>query len=656
MEQISVRILILLIVVALIVIIGSVFDPGYAEGIFYEAALVAAAFCLLWLLAIFYFEKKELVIERRSRVLFFLALFILGGFVSCLFSVVKHRSWSEFLVWLAGLAIFFVLSQIANSAVIKRAAWFFTILALAVAILGLFMYLDIEKPLFTRAYAPLLNPNTLAGYLVGLWPIALSLLFLKTERKIKLFLYLANVAIGILFALTISYTGWLSLILVLAFGSYLFRKEIFNRRFLMIVLAVVLIILAGAAVFRYFFGLPFKESITLRLPQVGAVTSYTHRFLYLQAGWQIFYQNFFTGVGLRNFSVPYLKQLKSIKEVPVSTHNNFLDLAVGLGIFGLVGFVGFILFLFWKGLKVLKESQNPYLAGFFLGWLGMVINSGLDFSWEIKVTVINFWIFSGLLYGWWLAQNPAETRVIKMAKPALLFIVFLAGVFFLRGGQIFLGKNYQMRAERYQAVGDIEAAANFYQKSWWFNKDATVLIEMAELHYFSAQKDNNPATWRLAEQAVQAAIKEVPAHYYSYQLLARIYEAQKRFPEAAAQYEKALALNPKFDIALKAESLRNYLTLKEYQKVISEVENFLALFEQQDWPSYYAAMMAANWEKPARESQVYKIVAELLFYQGQAYLALGDADKAKESWQKALEKVASFEQVQKALSELGARK
>ena len=640
MEQISKRIYILLAFLAFLAISGPIINIGYSEGIFYEIAMAVAAFSLLCLYLFFHFEQRKLIFEQRPWPLFFLLLFIIGGIISSLFAIAKYRSWSEFMVWLAGIVIFFVLSQIVNGKVLKKAAWFFVLLGLAVSIFGLFLYLDIKKPMFYRAYAPMLNPNVLAGYLVGILPVSLTLLFLELKSKTRFLIYLINIIIGILFVLTISYTGWLSLLIVLAFGIYLLKDKIWNKRIFFTVLVCALLIFFGVVIFRYLFGLSFRESLIPHISKGNEIASASHRFLYLKAGLKIFFDNFFTGIGLRNFSFPYLKILESIKEVPTSTHNNYLDIALGMGIFGITGFAGFVLLLFWKSIRFLKRNQNIYFIGIFLGWLGMAINSGLDFNWEVKIIVINFWIFSGLLYGFWLQQNKEETAERKISKPILALFALIALPLFIKGSLIFLGKNYQVWAEKYQATGDNEKALSFYKKSWKFNNNPTILIEIAQLYSAEAVLKNDPGAWQLAEETAKNVIQEAPNHYFSYELLGRIFGAQKKFKEAAEQYEKALQLNPKFSVDLNIEAVEVYLALGEYPKAIQKVSAYMAIYDSQDYLSYYASSLASRPDKSKGNpedqlSGVPKAIARLLEDQGKAYSALGDEEAAKKSQQKA---------------------
>ncbi len=640
MEPISKRIYILLVILAFLAILGPIINIGYNEGIFYESAMIVAAFALLCLCLFFTSEKRNLIFEQRPWPLFFLFLFIIGGIISSLFAIVKYRSWSEFMLWLAGIVIFFVLSQIVNGKVLKKAAWFFVLFGFAVSIFGLFLYLYIKKPMFYRAYAPMLNPNVLAGYLIGIFPISLSLFFLEAKNKTKILVYLINIVIGILFILTISYTGWLSLLIVLAFGIYLFKDKIWNKRLLLNVLICILLIFFGAVIFRYLFGLSLKESLILHIPKGNEIASASHRFLYFKAGVKIFFDNFLTGVGLRNFTFPYLKMLESIKEVPTSTHNNYLDIALGTGIFGITGFVGFVVILFWKSISFLKKNKDIYFTGVFLGWLGMAINSGLDFNWEVKIIVINFWIFSGLLYGFWLQQNREKTIERKFSKPILALFAIVALSLFIKGLLIFLGTNYQVWAEKYQAMGDNREALSFYQRSWEFNNNPSVLIEIAQLHFDEAVLKNDPGAWQLAEETAKKVILEAPNQYFSYELLGRVYAAQKKFNEASEQYEKALQLNPRFSVDLNVEAVETYLELGKYQKAVQKVSNYLAIYDSQDYLSYYASLLASipDKSKGNLEDQslgVSKAIARLLEDQGKAYLALGDEEGAKESQQKA---------------------
>lgn len=98
-----------------------------------------------------------------------------------------------------------------------------------------------------------------------------------------------------------------------------------------------------------------------------ADSSLAQRTFFIDIGSKIFLEHPVIGIGLNNFSA-YLSQYSSIS---LYAHNNYIELASGLGTVGLIMYYWFYLYLFVKLLKQLLRGQRTALL--FFSFICLVI-------------------------------------------------------------------------------------------------------------------------------------------------------------------------------------------------------------------------------------------------------------------------------------------
>jgi len=613
------------------------YDAGYSWGIFYELVMaIGASFLVLW---VFILQiKKEI---RFSRwVLLFLLLLMAGGIIGSLSARESTRSWADFFVWLGAIVIFFVLSQIADYDLLKKAVWFFAAFAFAFSIYGLTLFLARKQDvIFSRAVYPLLNPDVLSGYLLGLWWIVAALLFGGNfGKKVKAFLFVALLSAGTLFVLTISYTAFAAFVPTAGFFVYFFRDKIFNKKTLLLILLAAVLTLAGAVTFRYAFGLSLKESFSIYVTRGNAAISGGNRLQYFASGAKVFFDHIFTGIGFRNYVYFYFQNPVNINELPNSTHWNFLDIAMSTGILGIIGFLGFVVWTFIKNFRAARTKKELYFVAVFLAWVAVTIQGAIEYNWEVKALVLNFLIFAGLMEGVWLtAASQNGVTIIQNAQRKIWVLaaaMISALLLFLKSGQIFLASNYLMLGDKQYSRGNYENARLYYEKAWAVEKRSEIGFSLINAKYALAQKEPGASRWAEAEGAAKEAVSRWPHYFESYSVLGNIYESEGKLRSAADQYEKAVELNPKIEIMLQIDRARANFELGEFKKVIADTEDYVDFFQSQDQPEYFATSQSAAWKKSADTAPIK--LSLLLYYQGEAYLNLGNQRGALLAFKRAL--------------------
>lgn len=108
--------------------------------------------------------------------------------------------------------------------------------------------------------------------------------------------------------------------------------------------------------------------------------SMMQRLEYWKAGWNIFKQNFFTGVGTGDVQLAFNKEYKRMHS-PLSesarhrAHNQYLTFAIT---FGVLGLIYFLFSLFYPLMKRIKNSDYFYVTFFIMVTLSMVTEDTLE--------------------------------------------------------------------------------------------------------------------------------------------------------------------------------------------------------------------------------------------------------------------------------------
>jgi len=635
MEKISLRIKILLIILTLIMTVCPFLGGGLTEGFVYEIILILTGLTVFLFSMVLLVQKEKIIWEKKPWPLIFLGLFIIALILSNIFSIRPYNSFSDSIIWLAGFFIFFLLAQLANEGIIKKFSWLFIIIGSLVSLVGFVLFIVSKSEMDLRLDSVLYNPNTLASYFIGIWPIALVLLFSELKKVWKILLIILNIIIGVAFLLTVSYTAFASLLPILLFIVFYFRKNIFKTKFIITGIISILIITAALFSLRFYHNqsTPTGTETAPAVSSAHAISSFQQRQYFLRVGYEIFIKHPIIGIGLNNLKLAYQQIQNNVIETPRSTHNNYLDLLVETGFLGLLGFLGFIITLFIKSIKI---KNNYYALGLLLGWTGLLLHGAVDFAWQTKIVIINFFIISGLLYGYYLKQT--ETKHISSQRKIkynliIIFLLIFSFFFIARGVQIFYSNYLQSEGERYQELQAFTKAIDNFQQAWKINKDPELLSKIGILQYTKEEYDT-------AEKTAKEWIKNSPEDANAYQLLGRIYKEQNKMPEAEVQLAKALVLNPLNNIEIKTDLMEIYLLQNKYAEIITDTDPYLII----------------NSEKINVTSELNKITnidrAKMLNYLGEAYLALGDKEKAKESWQRALTERPSYGIVQEKINQL----
>ncbi|HEU6447141.1 MAG TPA: O-antigen ligase family protein [Verrucomicrobiae bacterium] len=248
-----------------------------------------------------------------------------------------------------------------------------------------------------RVMGTLVYPNALAGLILLLFPLSLTLAFSGTKNlrpivracAIALTLFLGVAA----FYFTGSKSGWL--IAMAMGGVYLLRLR-WPAKWK--IAAVTAIAVLGLGVFALRFHHYFAK---------GA-TSVEARFDYWRAAVQTAASEPLFGTGPGTFQHPYARLKSPASEMTRLTHNDFLEQFSDSGIPGGLFYTGWIFIAFVFIGRRLWKSQNQIISAISLGLFGWFVQGLVEF--ELYVPTLAWIAFTLLGYTIVLAANNGSTE------------------------------------------------------------------------------------------------------------------------------------------------------------------------------------------------------------------------------------------------------
>ena len=107
------------------------------------------------------------------------------------------------------------------------------------------------------------------------------------------------------------------------------------------------------------------------------------------------------GTGLGTFAILYPKYRDSrLRMFMNAVHNDYLQFAEEMGIFGLGSFIAILVLFFRKSLGLLRYARDRYIQGLAIGFLvsvaAIVIHGLGDFNLQIPANALLFWIILAL--------------------------------------------------------------------------------------------------------------------------------------------------------------------------------------------------------------------------------------------------------------------
>ncbi len=280
-----------------------------------------------------------------------------------------------------------------------------------------------------RAFSTFLYPNTLASFLMMIFPFSVFYsIFCKKARIIS-----SIVSLLILFAFILTFSKGGAIALVLSWMIFLIVRVKKTHKIMAVIAFVFLIVLTILFAYNNNYIVdkikPFQDSLNARVD-------------YWQAGLQMIKEKPLLGFGLGSFGRVYSKYKLPKAEETQAAHNNFLQIWTELGIVGLLIFLSIFVFYFVEMNRRIRKFDNltsiqkVFVYGGYVSVLSFVLHSLGDFS----LYVFNIPSILFMLMGVSCCVNPGGKKLTNkkwFTMPVFIvsfFIIFLLSRVFISEG------------------------------------------------------------------------------------------------------------------------------------------------------------------------------------------------------------------------------
>ena len=362
--------------------------------------------------------------------------------VSSLKSVGSTLSLDFIYQFMSYVLLFFLVVNNLRTREAKRAVIFALLLSTAiVALYGIYQYyLGLEKtrevvqkyysneypPEFmarlatNKTFSTFVFPPALAGFLLLVMPVSISMC-LTSKKWWRVLLWLIPCLILFCMVLTFSKGGWLSCFLsMLVFVSVWLivikgiKKNVVAVGAAILILMFILLIVLGYLPKATFPG--FIDSLGVRLGYWKSIPSMVTDF-------------FLLGSGAGTFGVIYPGYRILLGRETQMAHNNYLQVLVETGVFGLVAFLWIWIGFLRRGFRLIvteTEKENRILIlGCVIGIIGFLIHSFVDFGLYVPGITMTVFLFLGLVEA---REGPPPARFSAKKGMKLLLTVIVLGV------------------------------------------------------------------------------------------------------------------------------------------------------------------------------------------------------------------------------------
>jgi len=393
---------------------------------FYKTLSVSIAQIFAGLLFIYMMWQQRSEIFRPSVLLdWAVMLFIFAMFASIFVSDDKINSSKYFIKWASFTLLYYITAfSVKDETIFKRSLQVFGISAAALALIGIFEYIEGRERViqwFSHNILAriIIEPDTLKdklasghinwliwnGRITGLRAfgtfddvidfsaylgmiIPFGIYLLRSNKKYLPFL---GAVLTALF-LTFTRSAYLSFACS-AIATVFFLKEFGKYRSWFLKGTLVCILICGALLISG----PVRETVAFRFNK-PVIDQFDRKDLW-KNGVKIFYANPLIGVGIANYHNGLLNYAgKDVVMLPA--HNEFIQIAAETGLFGLISYLSIIVIAFWYSYVVFKNTDSRDMKYASLGFLGLWVWYFLqsNFSSDLfgdKFSMM-FWLMVGL--------------------------------------------------------------------------------------------------------------------------------------------------------------------------------------------------------------------------------------------------------------------
>lgn len=383
-----------------------------------------------------------------------------------------------------------------------------------------------------RAFANFAGANSFAGFLALIAPIAFGLFIYEKNIKLRIWLGLALAALSAALYFTFSKGA----LLAIAAAAVVFiigrlRKSSRAKGLLIGSLAAVLVGVPLYIFWRFYRG------------DIGAAVANTEGRVELwRAAWHILERHPRLGIGPGAFATELTHyQIGSV--FSPFAHNTYLQMAAETGVVGLIALVVVIvslLVLAWRSFDAEAGGDDWLRLGLLAALIGFFAHNVVDYTWYVPGVAVAFWLAAGV------AVAPTGDAPVVGAQFSIgrYIAVALTAILLLPTLFVFAGAGYASTGAWLRDEYELTRAEEFMRRSLaLFPQNAEARDGLAQTLYLKALT----AKKKSAPEAVEnerLAIALRPSWPFYHARLADYLGLSGRDKEALREYRRAMSLYP----------------------------------------------------------------------------------------------------------------
>lgn len=295
-------------------------------------------------------------------------------------NLIREKHWLE-------LCFFAMIFSAAVTAAVGIAAYFFE------SVSGGWIDRELFPRITARATSTFDNPNVLAVYLIMAFPLALSVLFTRKRKEVKLASGISAVLIFLCVILTWSRGAWIGMLC----GAFLMLVAVNAKNVAMI------IPLAGGAALA---GVIFPDTFGKRLVNIFTLTDSAnyYRMRTWNGVWEMLRECWISGIGAGElaFREIYINYAYPGIEAAPHAHSLFLQIIAQCGIVGFILMTVAIWAVMRKGFTCVrsegKHGDNSIVCLACISGMTALLVAGIfDYTWYNYRVFFVFWALAGLV-------------------------------------------------------------------------------------------------------------------------------------------------------------------------------------------------------------------------------------------------------------------
>ena len=286
-----------------------------------------------------------------------------------------------------------------------------------------------------RAHSVFVTPNTFAGFLIIVLPMAVALALTAGRGAARVALWCAAALLLLALAMSLSRGAWVAG----AAGMGLLAWQLGRARVLRIrkrPLAVAgVVLLAAAALLVVGVVRPALGRRAASVLQPHRAPAFQHRLLYWDSAVEMAAESFPLGIGLETYHVGYPAHQRAELAGTLQwyAHNDYLQVLVELGPLGLLALLWLLWRVAWMTREVLRSNVTPadraLVAACCAGAGAALLHSLVDYNLYVSATALPVFVCFGIIasaHRRLTRPEPAAAARGALA-PALSHVVLAAG-------------------------------------------------------------------------------------------------------------------------------------------------------------------------------------------------------------------------------------